>query len=322
MRNAMKTDAMLENRVLRADLLTRRRFVATAAGAFATTVLVGAEAAAEEKPLVRFGLVTDPHSGSLESTKPPGEVRAFRESPGKMREFVSVMNARKVDFVAELGDFAECHGSRQSTIAALDEIEGVFCGFEGPRYHVIGNHDIQGLPRDEIAKHISNTGIEKGRTYYSFVRGGVTFAVLDHGFYADGTAMGPGRTHWAKGHLSPEQWKWFDEVLGAAKGPVVTLSHWRLDPNGRGGLEALDAGRMREVFVRSGKVKASFCGHHHYGDYGVWDGIGYYCQRAMVTGSGPENSSYAEVAVYPSGRFSVTGFRKARTAEWCAGAKM
>ena len=75
---------------------------------------------------------------------------------------------------------------------------------------------------------------------------------------------------------------------------------------------------LREVFEKSGKVKASFCGHHHYGDYCVHNGIGYYCQRAMVTGSGPENSSYTEVAIYPSGRFSVTGFRKARTAEWCA----
>ena len=306
----------MKKRLTETDLLTRRRFVATAAGAFATTALVGAEIAAEEKPLVRFGLVTDPHSGRMESTKPPGEVRAFRESPEKMREFVSVMNARKVDFVVELGDFTECHGRRQDTITALDEIECVFRGFEGPRYHVIGNHDVQGLPREEIVNHISNTGIEKSRTYYSFVRGGVTFAVLDLGFFADGTAMMPGKADWRKGHLSPEQWKWFDEVLESAKGPVVTFSHWRLDPKGRGGLEALDAGRMREVFVRSGKVRASFCGHHHYGDYGVWDGIGYYCQRAMVTGSGAENSSYSEVAVYPSGRFSVTGFRKARTAEW------
>ena len=297
--------------------VSRREFVAGAAGAFAAAVVLGAEAAEGEEPLVRFGLVTDPHSsGVMESTKPPHEVRAFRESPGKMREFVAVMNARKVDFVVEMGDFAECHARAEDTIAALDEIEGVFRGFDGPRYHVIGNHDVQGLSRDEISRHVANTGIEKGRTYYSFERGGVTFAVLDHGFYADGTAMRPGNTDWTKGHLSPGQWKWFDSVLEAAKGPVVTLSHWRLDPKGGGGLAALDAGRMREVFVRSGKVKASFSGHHHYGDYGVWDGIGYYCQRAMVTGSGPENSSYSEVAVYPSGRFSVTGFRKARTVQF------
>ena len=295
----------------------RRGFI-TAAAAFAATTLVGADAAAEEKPLVRFGLVTDPHSGTMESTKPPHEVRAFGESPGKMREFVDVMNARKVDFVVELGDFAECHRRPADTVSALDEIEGVFRGFKGPRYHVIGNHDVQGLERAELAEHVSNTGIEKGRTWYSFEKGGVTFAVLDHGFFEDGTPMRPGRTDWTKGHLSPAQWEWFDGVVAAAGGPVVTLSHWRLDPRGRGGLEALDAGRMREVFEKSGKVKASFCGHHHYGDYCVHNGIGYYCQRAMVTGSGPENSSYTEVAIYPSGRFSVTGFRKARTAEWCA----
>lgn len=45
-------------------------------------------------------------TGSLPSTPPPGEVRAFRESPRKLREFVDAMNARKVDFVVELGDFA------------------------------------------------------------------------------------------------------------------------------------------------------------------------------------------------------------------------
>ena len=299
-------------------MLTRRHFVATAAGTFTATTLIGADAAAGERPLVRFGLVTDPHSsGSMASTQPPHEVRAYRESPAKMREFVDVMNARRVDFVVELGDFAECHERKADTVAALDEIEGVFGGFKGPRYHVLGNHDLQGLTREEIAPHIVNTGVAAGRTYYSFERGGVTFAVLDHGYYADGTPMTPGNTDWTKGHLSAAQWEWFDSVVAKANGFVVTLSHWRLDPNGRGGLEALDAGTMRKRFAQSGgKVKASFCGHHHYGDYGVWDGVGYYCQRAMVTGSGAANSSYTEVAVYPSGRFSVTGFRKARTVAW------
>ena len=297
---------------------TRRSF-ALAAGSFgiagAGTLLAG-NGASGELPAVRFGIATDSHFGDLESTKPPHEVRAFRESAGKMREFVDAMNVRKVDFLVELGDFVEHHATREKSLASLDAIESEFARFRGPRYHVLGNHDLQTVTREEFVRHAPNSGDAAGRTFYSFGKNGFTFIVLDHGYFADGTPMVPGRTDWTKGHVSAEQWRWLDSVLADAKGKVVVFSHWRLDPLGSGGLTALDADRMRKTLEKSGKAIASFSGHHHYGHYMNIGGIGYYCLKAMCTGSGAENNSYAEVSVYPSGKVRVAGFRRAESKVW------
>lgn len=299
-------------------MMTRRNFTLTACafGLSAAGTLCADSAAPDERPVVRFGVMTDSHFGDLDSTRPPHEVRAFRESARKLREFVDTMNSRKVDFIVELGDFVEHHSTKEKSLASLERIEREFSRFNGPRYHVLGNHDLSAIPREEFVKHTSNSGEAKGRAHYSFEKNTVTFIVLDHGYFADGVPMGPGRTDWTKGHLSVEQWRWLDGVLAAAKGKVIVFSHWRLDPMGHGGLTALDADRMREVFKKSGKVVASFAGHHHYGDYMNIDGIGYYCLKAMCTGSGTENNSYAEVSVYPSGKVQVTGFRRAESKIW------
>lgn len=295
--------------------MTRREFlVGTALGA--VTVFGDEPMSASERPLVRFGLVTDSHSGDLDSTRPPHEIRAFRESLAKMRECVDVMNARKVDFLVELGDFVEWHPRHDDRVKALDAIEAVFSQFRGPRYHVLGNHDLQSLTREEFNAHVTSTGIPKDRTYYSFVRGGVTFVALDHGYFADGTAMGPGRTDWEKGRLSPAERTWLEQTVAAAKGPVVTLSHWRLDPEGRDGLQALDSAETRALFRQHpGKVLASFNGHHHYGSMVVSEHVLYYGLRAMITGNGAEMSGYAEATVYDSGRVCVKGFRRAQSVD-------
>ena len=88
--------------------MNRRDFILLAAGSVAQFASAGSRVPTVqcaggkgERPLVRFGVVTDPHFGDLESTMPPGEVRAFRESDAKMREFVEVMNSRSVDFVVD-----------------------------------------------------------------------------------------------------------------------------------------------------------------------------------------------------------------------------
>jgi len=302
----------------------RREFIAASAGslafggAFAGVPEAGAQAPAG-RPLVRFGIVTDPHSGDLDAEAPPHEVRAYRESPRKMREFVERMNASQVDFVVELGDFAEYSATMEARLRNLDEIEKVFRGFRGPTYHVIGNHDLQSMSRDVFARHVTNTGIPpESVAHYSFAVGGVTFVVLDHGYFADGTRMEPGGVDWERGNLGPDERQWLVRTLAEAPGKVVVFSHWRLDPESRvpHGLQAEDAASTREILEKSRKVIASFNGHHHHGSYNHLNGIGYYGLRAMCTGHGDAMSGYAEVAIYPSGGVSVTGFRKARSVRW------
>ena len=305
--------------------MNRRDFMLLAAGSVAQFASAGSRAptvqCAGEKgkrPLVRFGVVSDPHFGDLESTMPPGEVRAFRESDTKMREFVEVMNSRGIDFVVELGDFVEQHPSRAATVKALDRIEKVFREFKGPTYHVIGNHDLAVLERSEFLSRVTNTGIESGRSYYSFVAGSVTFVVLDHGYYSDGAAMRPGNVDWQKGHLSPEEFKWLEKTIQNSSGKVVVFSHWRIDSETGvyPGLQAKDSEKVRKLLRSSAKVVACFSGHDHKGAFSYTGESGYYVLRAMCTGSGKDSSSYVEVSVYASGRVEIVGFNKARSIAW------
>ena len=76
-----------------------------------------------------------------------------------------------------------------------------------------------------------------------------------------------------------------------------------------------NAALLREMFEKSGKVKAVFTGHHHNGHGVVHNGIFYYTLRALVKNRYPENNSYAEVSMYDSGRIVVKGFAKAASAD-------
>ena len=74
------------------------------------------------------------------------------------------MNERKVDFVAQLGDFCT---PKEENRRFLD----TFHSFEGPHYHVRGNHETDGDFDAEQVK--SFWGIDA--TVYSFERAGVRF---------------------------------------------------------------------------------------------------------------------------------------------------
>ncbi|MCX6561955.1 MAG: metallophosphoesterase, partial [Candidatus Aminicenantes bacterium] len=139
---------------------------------------------APERTIVRFGVITDLHYADRDSVSG----RIYRESTGKLAEFVSVMNREKADFVIELGDYKDqdVQPVPARTLSFLRTIEGVFVGFKGPRYHVLGNHDEDSLTKAEFLGAIENTGISDGRTYYSFDQGGVHFIVLDPNFRSDG----------------------------------------------------------------------------------------------------------------------------------------
>ena len=74
-----------------------------------------------------------------------------------------------------MGDIPE----RGQTLSFLDEIEAKFQTFDGPVYHVLGNHDMDSISKSEFLAHTSNYGSAKGKPYYSFVRNQIKFIVLD-----------------------------------------------------------------------------------------------------------------------------------------------
>ena len=295
--------------------MTRREFVfAGAAGFFAGCRLAGT-AAKGASPVVRFGMVTDIHYADIAPDAAPVGVtgrRFYRESRRKLREAVDVFNARGVDFAIELGDFKDDTRGREGTLRHLEAIETEFARFSGPRYHVAGNHDFDCLTPDEFFSRVPNDGKINPTGYYSFVRGGITFIVLNACY--DSSLKPYCRANpWDDANVPPEELAWFARELAAAEGPVIVFCHQKLDDLSEPRHLIKNAASVRALMERSGKVKGVFVGHQHKGGWRVMNGIPYYTLRALVCDSGEGANSFAEVAVSADGTFTVTGWRAAES---------
>ena len=84
--------------------ITRRSFLRGAAGvAVASLSCTPGNLANRGRRPVRFGIVTDCHYADAD----PVGTRFYRESLDKLGECVDRMNAERVDFLLELGDFKD-----------------------------------------------------------------------------------------------------------------------------------------------------------------------------------------------------------------------
>ena len=286
--------------------ICRRDFLKTS-GAFLTTgflfpTLAGKADAADSEVKLRFGIVTDTHYADAD----PLGTRYYRESPAKLRECIDLMNEKKVKFLCELGDFKDQTNppTEESTLRFLRDIERVFQGFNGSKYHVVGNHDL-----DSISKKQFLSVTRGDSTYYSFDVAGFHFVVLDACFTSKGDDYDHGRFTWTDANISPSQMDWRADDLSETDYPTVAFIHQNLD--GEGSVFVKNAEDVRKILQNSGKVRAVFQGHDHGGRYQVVNGIHYYTLKAVVEGSGEENNAYAIVEARANGDMTVTGYRKA-----------
>jgi predicted phosphodiesterase len=256
---------------------------------------------------VRFGIVTDCHYADADTVG----TRYYRQSLDKLGECVEAMNEQQVDFLVELGDFKDQDSPpvEQKTLSYLRAVEGVFCKFKGPTYHVLGNHDEDSLSKAQFLANIENTGINPSRSYYSFDFNDGHFVVLDANYKSDGTDYDHGNFDWTDANVPPAEMQWLRRDLAASHGAVIVLIHQLLD--GTGLYYVKNAAEVRQVLEQSGRVLAVFQGHFHEGSYSRIKGIHYYTLKALVEGPGPENNSYAIIEVQPDMSIIVTGYRKA-----------
>lgn len=297
-------------------IITRRRFLKSAAATVIGSGLLSLSCARNgmltrrQKP-VRFGIVTDSHYADAD----PVGTRHYRASLTKMSECVAVMNAGEVEFLVELGDFKDQDRPpvEGRTLTYVDEIEGVFQQFNGPTYHVLGNHDMDSISKSQFLARVTNTGIDPGRSYYAFDCHGARGIVLDANFRADGTDYDRGNFDWTDANVPGHELSWLGAELAAARGPVIVFVHQLLD--GTDSVCVRNASEVRELLEDSRKVLAVFQGHHHEGRYRTVNGIDYYTLAAMVEGPAQEDNSYAIVEVRRDLSVSITGYRKATSAD-------
>lgn len=261
----------------------------------------------------RFGIVTDLHYADRASSG----TRYYQQSLPKLTECVELMNEQKVDFLVELGDFKDqnTQPDEKETLHYLETIESEFGKFKGPRYHVLGNHDMDSISKEQFLSKITNTGFEEAKSYYSFNKGPLHFIILDANYTREGKSYSKGNYDWKDSHIPDEQLNWLRDDLKKHKRPTVVFVHQQLDSSAFDAAHHIycpdNADEIRTVLEEAGTVLVVFQGHYHEGSFNTINGIPYYTLKAVIEGDGAANNSYAIVEIEQGGRTVIKGYRKA-----------
>jgi predicted phosphodiesterase len=252
-----------------------------------------------------FGIFTDTHYADTDTVGS----RFYRDSLDKLNECIELMNARRVDFLIEIGDFKDQDNPavEQRTISYLQAVEKIFQQFKDPTYHVVGNHDVDSISKTQFLTRVKNTGIGPDQSYYSFDFNGLHFVVLDANYRADGVEYNRGNFDWSDTNIPPAELDWLKHDLKTTNGPAIVFVHQLLD--GTGPVYVNNAEEVQQVLEQSGNVLCVFQGHHHPGSYSYIRKTHYYTLKAMVEGPGPDNNSYAIVDVGADHSITITGYR-------------
>ena len=259
------------------------------------------------KPAVELaiGLVTDLHYAD----KPPAGTRHYRESPAKLAEAASHFNKHKPAFLVELGDFIDAADSVQTELNYLKRITADFQSISKHRHHVLGNHCVYTLKKQEFLDTVAQKS-----SYYSFDAGSYHFIVLDSCFRSDGQPYGRKNFEWTDPNIPAAEVDWLRQDLKHTSRKTILFAHQRLDVSNSYGVKNGPA--VRKVLEESGNVLAVFQGHSHANDHKLIHGIHYCTLVAMVEGSGAANNGYSLLNLRKDGTIHVEGFRKQSRYDW------
>lgn len=256
-------------------------------------------------------MVTDSHYADKEVWG----TRYYRESLDKMRACIEVMNQGQLDFVVHLGDFKDEDADRKEadTLRYLKDLEAAFTQFKGSIYHCVGNHDIDSITKTQFLQNISNTGVPKDQSYYSFDSKGFHFIVLDANFdenYED--QFYKKGANWQDTRIPPEQLEWLKEDLQKNNLPTVIFCHHPLFEYFRkdAKFHVNNYEEVQHILEESTKVLAVFQGHVHEEKFIQQNGIHYITQLGMVDFSGLEQNSFAIVEI-DSHQIKIDGYKRA-----------
>lgn len=188
------------------DYGSRFDFVSTASfGRFTVTAL-------RVKPFkeVRIGFITDIHAKT--TSKPTAIGGIIRDAGRGLTDFVLRMNGSfRPDFVVEGGDLIDGTGRRgEKSLGDFSATEAILMRLDALHYHVLGNHDLRGLSREEWTS-LAHT--PSSFPYYSFDTADLRTIVLD-GIGTPNTETDDAEN--GSYVISEEQLSWLEERLRAA----------------------------------------------------------------------------------------------------------
>lgn len=190
------------------------------------------------------------------------------------------------------------------------DVESVFQSAGVPAYHVLGNHDMDNISKDDFLSNTSNPGEANAKAYYSFTVKGVKCIVLDANYNEDGSHYDCGNFDWTYAMVPKEEIAWLKKELNEGNEDIIVFIHQLLSKSAPSCVCVQNASEIRSLFESNSRVKVVFQGHHHEGHYEEINGIHYITIPGMIEGESPENNTYAVVELDKNGRILVDGYRK------------
>ncbi|KAG0603215.1 hypothetical protein M758_10G075900 [Ceratodon purpureus] len=291
-----------------------------------------------QKPLFSFGVITDIQYADIDDGRSfLGVPRYYRHALVGLRRAVEAWNQKgDLAFAIHFGDIVDGWCPKDQSRAAFERVIGELENFKGGRvYHMVGNHCLYNLPRQELNEIFGIPTTKEGQqSYYSFSPNpGFLFVVLD-GY--DVSALGWPEDHphtkaameilntrnpneeknspdglvgverrFVKfnGGVGEEQLAWLEKTLQEAtdaKQKVVICCHLPLDPGAAFPSTLLwNYDVLMEVVHKFNCVVACLGGHAHEGGHSVDShGVHHHVLEAVLE-CPPGTDSYGYIAVYP-----------------------
>jgi hypothetical protein len=231
------------------------RLVVSMAAMVVLLGLIGCAHVEDKRPTpqrITFGVGSDVHKDIM------------HDADQRLQAFVDAAARARVSFIVDLGDFCQPKKANQGFL-------GIWNSFRGSRYHVLGNHDMDGgFTR---AQTVAFMGMPA--PHYSFDVGGWHFVVLDGN--DPETPPRPGYASW----IGSEQLEWLKEDLRQTRCPTVLFCHQGLASTLRNGAEVRAALEAINRAAGWTKVVAAFCGHDHLDRHACINGIHYITINSM-----------------------------------------
>lgn len=211
---------------------------------------------------IRFGLLADVHQDFM-----------YR-ADDRLKQFIEDMNRERVDFIVQLGDFCYPLENNRYFVNTWNQ-------FQGPRYHVLGNHDMDGCNKQTV---MDFWGMENN--YYSFDSGDYHFVVLDgnhlylNGRYEDYAFGNYHSKPDAVNNLTPQQLEWLEQDLRKTDRHTIIFSHQNLESPYNDDNVGVHNSEQLQAILRTANEQAGFrkviaCmnGHNHVDGVKVIDDI-------------------------------------------------
>ena len=259
------------------------------------------------KSALKIGLVTDLHYAD----KGASVTRHYRETPAKLAEAAEELARHKPSFLVELGDFIDAADSVKTELGYLKRIHRDFSAICKHRHHVLGNHCVYTLKKQEFLEIV-----QQKKSYYSFDSGRFHFIVLDSCFRSDGEPYGRKNFVWTDPNIPAAELEWLKADLKATSKHTVVFAHQRLDVSSVYGVK--NAPAVRKILEESKQVLAVFQGHSHENDHKEIGGIHYCTLVAMIEGTGAAHNGSSVMSLSQDGTIHIEGFRKQSRYDWKA----